>query len=276
MSDAVTTKAKQYSLDYLNDDYHKSMYTAWKICPWMMDETFSKGHEIHPSLAMQMGTINHEFHGKLFGWVDEYEMFKCTTYPSTYKYLIQFVPMEAPVIIKNGMLNIINMETLRWVDLMHKADNPWFWWEPYAIEENKFINEYPDYRMVGKIDWILRHYPYEDQFEIWELKAKLDLTRVRWDLSFYYRMINEQLKVVYWGAFGYHDGDMLYEPVNNRSLKAFDKAWPNFLQDVKDARSGKELIKKPLASSFGSGFIPPICTYCHYQVSCYGDWKKEY
>ena len=179
------------------------------------------------------------------------------------------------------MINIVTMEAMRWANLMNVADNPWFWWKPYAIEADNYSllvkeKEREVYSMVGTIDVINRHYPYKDKFEIWELKAKINPTRVRYDLSFYTRMIEKQLDVVHWVGFGYNDSSMLSEPKNPASLRAFDKAWPEFLNDVEKAMSGVELIKKPLASAFGSGFIPPICTYCGYQMGCYGDWRKEY
>lgn len=275
-------KAEQYSRDYNRNDFHKSMYTNWHICPFSMDTTFSNGWQIHQSLQMAIGTINHEFHAKLFEWIDERTMWDCITWGDTYKYLSKFVPTDAPPMISKGMYNLVEMETMRWVRFMNESNDPFFWWKPYSTEDSSFVKDCGWYRMVGTIDVILRHFPYEDRFEIWELKAKIDPTRVRRELAFYFRMIDSKIDVVWWGGYGYNDGEMLSEPVNKRSLTAFDTGWLKFLADVKTARNGEELLKKPKYQSAFSGFIPPICTYCNYQTAfetvegCYDDWKKEY
>lgn len=269
-------KAEEYSRDYINRDFHKSHYVSWKICPWAMHETFWNGKEIHPSLAMQMGTINHDFQANLFDWVEEKEMWRCTTYKEAYVYLSKFVPSQAPSLIKRGMMNIVDKEALRWNDLMHKADEPFFWWKPWKIECSEYTSTIGDNTMMGTIDIILRHYPYEDQYELWELKAKIHETRIRWDLSFYHRMINNRIKLAMWGAFGYNDGLMLYHPPKGQSLSAFDKGWAKFLKDTNKARKGKELVCKPKYQAALTAYIPPICTYCQYQLRCYSDWEKDY
>ena len=280
------SKSKLYSEHYRSRDFHKSMYTNWYICPWSMHRTFFNGYEIHPSLAMVMGTINHEFHANIFTWIDEKAMWDSTTFKEAYDYLIQFIPPDAPAIVKNGMIKIVEKESMRWVEIYNKSNEPFFWWKPYEVEASHYRREfvdktYGDYAMVGTIDAIFRHFPYEKQLELWEWKAKINATRVRRELSFYYTMTQPilsdlGLKVSYWGGFGYNDGEMLYEPVKSASLTAFGKAWPKFLADVNKGMKGEELIKKPKFQSAFSGFIPPICTYCQYQEISYGDWTKEY
>lgn len=269
-------KAEEYRNYYLNNEFHKSMYVNWTICPYDMHETFNNADEIHPSLAMQMGTINHEFQTEMFRWVNQKAMERCENFSETYKYMIQLVPDDAPSILKRGMINIVTKEVMRWVDLYHKSDDPWYWWLPVWTEA-RFERHCGWYTMAGKVDLILRYFPYKDQFEIWELKAKINPTRVRKDLVFYYRTIDGKLKIPKWGAFGYNDGEMLYEEPKKATFNAFDVSWPKFLRDVERAkRRGKELLKKPRFQSAFSGFIPPICTYCQRQVGCYGDWKREY
>ena len=271
----VTSKAEEYHRYYMENEFRKSMYVNWTICPYDMHETFSKGEGIHPSLAMQMGTINHEFQEKIFDWVNERTMWDCTTFKETYDYMIQLVPNEAPTIIKRGMINIATKEVIRWIDLYHKSDDPWYWWRPVWMEAD-FVKDCGWYRMGGKVDMILRHFPHRDQFEIWELKAKIHPTRVRKDLAFYYRIIDNKFKIAKWGGYGYNTGEMLYEVPKKATFNAFDKSWPKFLNDIKRARKGEELLKKPKYNAGLSGFVPPICTYCQRQIGCYADWKKEY
>lgn len=280
------SKSRLYSDHYLSRMFHKSMNTNWHICPWSMHRTFFNGYEIHPSIAMVMGTINHEFHANIFTWIDEGEMWNATTFKDAYKYLYQFVPSDAPALVRNGMIKIVEKESMRWVEIYNKSNEPFFWWMPYEVEADHYRKEvkdekYGDYAMVGTIDAVFRHWPHENELEIWEWKAKINQTRVRRELCFYYHMMEtamEELgmRVTWWGGFGYNDGEMFHEPVKKASLTAFGKAWPKFLKDVDDGMKGKDLLRKPKAQSAFSGYIPPICTYCGYQEMCYSDWSKEY
>jgi CRISPR/Cas system-associated exonuclease Cas4 (RecB family) len=111
---------------------HKSHLEAWLECPRRFWFQFVKQEPYVPTVAMQVGTVFHEFAKCFWDWIDDRELEKKTTQSTVEEYLCSLIPDMLPILVKPLAKNFVTFEAKRYWRLRQMGMTEY--WKPVERE----------------------------------------------------------------------------------------------------------------------------------------------
>jgi CRISPR/Cas system-associated exonuclease Cas4 (RecB family) len=169
--------------------FRKSHLEAWLDCPRRFWFQFVKQEPYVPTIAMQIGTVFHEFAKNFWDWIDENELEKKTSQTTVEEYLSSLIPDMLPVLVKPLAKNFVTFEAKRYWRLKQMGMTEY--WKPV---ERELRVETP--YLEGTVDRIDR--VSTDTFCIVEYKTGyVNYSSVRRELGFYVMLVKDLYPVTH-------------------------------------------------------------------------------